>query len=281
MGKVAILSDSTCDLSPELVEKYGVTVVPLYVVLDGKPYKDGLEITPDRVYGYVAEKGVLPKTSAISVSDHEELFRPFAEAGREVVYFTISQSMSATYANAVMAAKEFPGVRVIDSANLSTGIGLQVLRAAELARAGKSANEICEYIEEMKRRVDTSFVIDTVDYLYKGGRCSGLAALGANMLKLHPLIEVKDGAMEPGRKFRGRMDKVLPEYVEWRLSSGEFETDRIFITHSGCPEESIAAVKSVVEKAGNFKEILVTRAGCTVSVHCGYGTLGVLFVRKR
>lgn len=282
MRRVAVLSDSTCDLSKDMLESYAIGINPLYTVLDDQQYKDLVEITPDEVYAYVTKNGKLPKTAASSIGDHIEFFRPYAEQGMEIVYFTISAQMSANNNNARIAAEEFENVYVIDSENLSTGIGLQVLRAAELAQAGKSAKEIYEDILEMRRRIDVSFVIETVDYLYKGGRCSAVAALGANLLKLRPCIEVKDGKMGVGKKYRGKMTDVLQQYAKARLADIEnIETDRIFITHSGCDEQTIQAVYDVVAQTGHFKEILVTRAGCTISVHCGPGTLGVLFVHKK
>lgn len=282
MCKVAVLSDSTCDLSTDLLEKYAVKINPLYTILGDKQYKDLLEITPDEIYAYVAQNGKLPKTAASSVGDHIEFFRPYAEQGMEIVYFTISSQMSANNNNARIAAEEFENVYVIDSENLSTGIGLQVLRAAELAQAGKSAKEIYDYIMEMRTRVDASFVIETVDYLYKGGRCSAVAALGANLLKLRPCIEVKNGKMGVGKKYRGKMYDVLQAYAKARLTHVDnIELERIFITHSGCDEKTIQAVHDVIAETAPFKEIIVTRAGCTISVHCGPGTLGVLFVHKK
>lgn len=282
MPKVAVLSDSTCDLSKDLLEKYSIGINPLYTVLDDKQYRDMKEITPDEVYAYVAKNGKLPKTAAASIGDHIDFFRPYAEQGMEIVYFTISGQMSVNFNNARIAAEEFENVYVIDSENLSTGIGLQVLRAAELAAQGKSAKEIYEEILAMRARVDTSFIVETVDYLYKGGRCSAVAALGANLLKLRPCIEVKSGAMGLGKKYRGKMTDVLQQYAKARLADiDNIEPDRMFITHSGCDEKTIQAVYDVVAQTGHFKEILITRAGCTVSVHCGPGTLGVLFVHKK
>lgn len=282
MHKVAILSDSTCDLSKDLIEKYSIGINPLYVVLDGKQCKDTVDITPDEVYAYVSESGKLPKTAASSIGEHIEFFRSYVEQGMEVIYFTISSQMSANHNNARIAAEEFENVYVVDSENLSTGIGLQILRAAELAQEGKSAKEIYDYITEMRTRVDASFVIETVNYLYKGGRCLAVEALGANLLKLRPCIEVKSGKMGVGKKYRGKMIEVLKEYAKARLAEiDNVETDRIFITHSGCDEKTIQAVYDVVSEAAPFKEILVTRAGCTISVHCGPGTLGVLFVHKK
>ncbi len=282
MRKVAILSDSTCDLSKELVEKHSIGILPLYTVLDDKQYKDTFEITPDEVYDYVAKSGKLPHTAAASIGDHIDFFRTYAEQGLEIVYFTISSSMSANNNNARLAAEEFENIYIVDSENLSTGIGLQVLKAAELADEGKSAKEIFDYVCEMRSRVDSSFVVDTLDYLHKGGRCSSVAALGANLLKLHPCIEVKEGKMDVGKKYRGRMIDIMTDYVKARLADiDNVDLDRIFITHSGCDEKVIKAVYDVVSSIAPFKEILITRAGCTISVHCGAGTLGVLFVHKK
>ena len=282
MRKVAILSDSTCDLSKELIEKYSIGILPLYTVLDDKQFKDTFEITPDEVYDYVAKSGKLPRTAAASIGDHIDFFRTYAEQGLEIVYFTISSSMSANNNNARLAAEEFENIYIVDSENLSTGIGLQVLKAAELADEGKSAKEIYDCICDMRSRVDASFVVDTLDYLHKGGRCSSVAALGANLLKLHPCIEVKDGKMDVGKKYRGKMIDIMTDYVKARLADiDNVDLDRIFITHSGCDEKVIKAVYDVVSNIAPFKEILITRAGCTISVHCGAGTLGVLFVHKK
>lgn len=281
MRKVAILSDSTCDLSAELIKKYSIGILPLYTVLDDKQYRDILEITPDEIYDYVAKNGKLPHTAAASIGDHIDFFRPYAEQGLEIIYFTISATMSANNNNARLAAEDFENVYIVDSQNLSTGIGLQVLRAAELADEGKSAKEIYDAICDMQSRVDASFVVDTLEHLHKGGRCSAVAAMGANLLKLHPCIEVKEGKMGVGKKYRGRMFDVIQEYAKARLANiDDIELDRIFITHSGCDEKTIQAVYDIVKAAAPFKEILITRAGCTVSVHCGPGTLGVLFVHK-
>lgn len=282
MRKVAILSDSTCDLSAELIEKYSVGILPLYTVLDDKQYKDSVEIKPDDVYDYVSKTGKLPRTAAASIGDHIDFFSQYAKQGLEIVYFTISSQMSANNNNARLAAEEFENIYIIDSENLSTGVGLQILRAAELADEGKNAKEIYDYICDMRSRVDASFIVDTLDYLHKGGRCSSVAALGANLLKLHPCIEVKDGKMDVGKKYRGRMIDIMTDYVKARLADiDNVDLDRIFITHSGCDEKIIKAVYDTVANSAPFKEILITRAGCTISVHCGAGTLGVLFVHKK
>ncbi len=282
MSKVIITADSTCDLSAELVEKYGVKICPLYVVKGETSYQDGVDITPQDIYDYVAETGNVTKTSAVSVGEYIELFRPFAEEGYEIVHINISSGFSSCYQNACVAAEEFECVYVVDSKNLSTGSGHAVIEAAILAQEGKSGAEIKDYIEnEIVPKVEASFVIDTLKYLHMGGRCSSVAALGANLLKLRPCIEVADGKMHVGKKYRGTMEKCIEEYVIARLQGrDDINTKRIFITHTACAPSVIEAACNAVKKYGDFEEILETTAGCTITNHCGPGTLGVLFVRK-
>jgi DegV family protein with EDD domain len=280
-NKVIISSDSTCDLSPELVEKYGILIDPMPIILGEKVYSDGIDITPDDLFEYSRRTGSLAKTSAHNMQHYHDLFERLTADGSEVVHFDISGSMSGSYNNARMAAQDFPGVCVIDSRNLSTGIGLLVLRAAELARDGMSGSEIADTINGMTDKVDASFVIDTLEFLHKGGRCSSVALLGSNLLKLKPCIEVVEGAMGVGKKYRGKIEDVMVEYVRARLAdTSDIDLSRIFITHTCENDETVKRVRAEVEKLADFDEILETRAGCTVSVHCGPNTLGVLFIRK-
>ena len=278
---IKITCDSTCDLSAELIEKYNISVKPLYVTLDEKPYLDGIEINPDDIYKYYNETGKLAKTAAVNIAEYTEFFESLKTEDNEIIHFNISASMSVTHNNARIAAEDVGGVYAIDTANLSTGSGLLVLRACELAESGMSAKEIVEEIEKIKPCVDTSFVIDSLEYLYKGGRCSAVAALGANLLKLKPCIEVKNGAMDVGKKYRGKFDSVLRTYISERLvNPDDIDLHRVFVTHAGCDE---ALVNEIVEQVKNtlpFEQVLVTRAGCTVSAHCGRNTLGILFIRK-
>ena len=280
--KIVIASDSTCDLGRELTQKYGIKVLPLAVNLGGNLYADGIEIDPDTIYAHYEKTGELPKTSAINIADFEEFFGKHTKDGAEIVFFTISSTMSATYHNACLAAEDFPGVHVVDTQNLSTGGGLLVLAAAEMAREGKmSAKEIAQVSRQTAARVDASFVIDNLEFLRKGGRCSALAALGANLLSLKPCIVVKNGSMGAAKKYRGKFEIVLKQYIADRIGDGsDIETDRIFVTHAGCDEAIVNACIEQVTAMGVFKEVLITRAGCTVSSHCGRNTLGVLFVRK-
>lgn len=277
---VKIFSDSTCDLSKELVERYNITIIPLYVRLGDEEFLDGVNISPQELYKWSDEHGETPKTAAPGISDIEKLLSP--DGDDEYVIFTISSSMSASNSNAKLAAEDLgiaERVHVIDSANLSTGIGLLVIRAAELAAEGKSAAEIVTEIEAVKDKVRASFVIDTLVYLYRGGRCSGLAAMLGTALKLHPRIAVADGKMHPEKKYRGNSHKFVLDYVkDMEPSLKRARKERVFITHSGCDEEIVESVKKYLQDLGHFDEILETRAGSVVSSHCGPGTLGVLFI---
>ena len=278
--KVIIASDSTCDLSPELIEKYGIKILPLSVRLGENDYKDGVDVTPDDIYEHYRKTGELPKTAAVNVSDFADFFESATEAGSEVVVFTISALMSSTYNNARLASEDFNGVYAVDTKNLSTGGGLLVLKAADMAAEGYTAEDIAKACEALTDKVDASFVIDDLEFLYKGGRCSALEKFGANLLKLKPCITVKDAKMGVGKKYRGNFADVLPKYVEDRIGDGsEIEKGRVFVTHAGC---DMNVVNGCVEqvKAVGFEEVLITRAGCTISSHCGQNTLGVLFLRK-
>lgn len=278
---IAITSDSTSDLSPELRERYNITTIPLGVTLGEKNYLDGIDIKPDDIYEHHAKTGELPKTSAANMSDCIDFFKTFADEGKTVIHFSLSSEMSSTYNNTRMAAEEFENVYVIDTRNLSTGGGLLVIAAAEMAAKGIEAKAIVEEIEKLIPKVDASFVIDSLEYLHKGGRCSALAMLGANLLKLKPCIEVKDGSMGVGKKYRGKFSDVLKTYAEERIDDGSgIDLDRVFVTHAGCDDEIVDSVVAKVKELAPFKEVFVTRAGCTISSHCGKDTLGVLFIRK-
>ncbi len=281
MSKIIISSDSTCDLSAELKERYDIKIIPLGVTLGDKVYRDGVDINPDDIYAHHAKTGELPKTTAANVGECIDFFTDLTKDGDAVIHFTISSTMSSTYSNACLAAAEFENVYVIDSKNLSTGGGLLVVSAAEMAKSGMEAPAIVEQLEKLAPCVDASFVIDSLEYLHKGGRCSALAMLGANLLKLKPCIEVKNGVMGVGKKYRGVYARVLTEYVNERLTNvDDIDTSRVFVTHAGCDSEIVDAVVQQVKSTGIFKEVFLTRAGCTVSSHCGANTLGVLFIRK-
>lgn len=281
MEKVLICSDSTCDLSKELLEKYNIKVLPMPINLGTEGKLDGVDVTPDDIYEFFNTNGQLAKTSAISYQDYLDWFKKWTDEGYSVVHFCISSEMSATYNNCRMACEEFENCYPVDSRNLSTGIGLLVIEAALKNDGINSAKEIFEYIESIKEKLNVSFVIDTLKFLQKGGRCSALAALGANMLQLKPCIEVNNGVMGVTKKYRGKLSMCLENYVNDKLKDNEnVVLDRIFVTHSGCSEELVNSVVEQVKSLGDFKEVLITRAGCTVSTHCGPNTLGVLFFNK-
>ncbi len=280
--QIIISSDSTCDLSKELVDRYQIRIQPMGISLGDQIYRDGVDITPDMIYAHHEKTGQLPKTSAINVVEDLEYFEELTKDGSAVIHFTISSSMSSTYNNACVAAQEFENVYVVDAKNLSTGSGLLVLAAAEMAQEGLEAQQIVEKLNDLADRVDASFVVDNLEYLVKGGRCSALAAFGANLLQLKPCISVKNGAMGVGKKYRGKFEKTLLTYVADRLADAEdICLDRVFVTHAGCDPKVVESVAEAVKNTLPFREILVTRAGCTVSSHCGANTLGVLFIRKK
>ncbi|MCH5300132.1 MAG: DegV family protein [Ruminococcus sp.] len=280
--KVKIISDSTCDLSKELLEKYQISIVSLYVIMNEQMKKDGIEVTPEEIYSYVKEKGKLPTTSAPNINDYLEVFKHWREQGYEIVQFCISSDFSSSYHNACIAAEEIGGVYVVDSRNLSTGNGLLVLHGAEMAEKDFSAKEIAEECTKLTSKVEASFVVDSIDYLYKGGRCSALAAFGANLLNLKPCIEVTEGKMKPGKKYRGNISRVMLNYVADRLRDrDDIDKHRVFITHTKCNGEDVENVrKNLLELYPDFEEILETTAGCTITTHCGPNTLGILFIRK-
>ena len=283
MGKIRITADSTCDLSESLLQKYEISILPLNIVLDMKSYSDGEEISPDEIYVWSEKMHKTPKTAAVAYDRALEMASAFQKNGDEMIFFGISESMSTT-CNVMRMVKEelnYTGMYVIDSQNLSTGIGLQVLRAAELAAQGLAAQEIVTQIEQERGRVRASFVVERLDYLAMGGRCSSVVALFGGKLKLKPRIEVTDGKMEAGKKYRGNQDKVILKYVQdMEMQLRQADPHRIFITHSGCEEAVIRSVEEYLKDLHHFEEILITRAGGVISSHCGPGTLGVLFYEK-
>ena len=281
MSKIMITCDSTADLTKELYAKYEAAVVPMGVYLGDDFRRDGLNITISDIFDYVAASGQLPKTSAVSVGEYDDVFRPLVEQGYEVVHVSLSSSLSSSHQNARLAAEELGNVYVVDSKNLSTGIGHLVLLGRELAASGMTAAEVAAALEQLREKLDVSFVLQTLEYLHKGGRCSGVAAFGANLMKLRPEIEVVDGKMQVGRKYRGNMEKTVLAYIRGRLEGREdIRLDRIFITHSGCPQEIVEKAEALVRELHPFQEVIVTTAGSTITSHCGPDCLGVLFLKK-
>ena len=279
--KIKILSDSTCDLSAQLLQEHDITLIPLTVIKDGKEYKDGVTITPAEIFAHVAAGGDLCSTSANSVGEYADVFEKYAADYDGVLHINIGSGFSSCYQNACIAASDYDNVKVVDSMNLSTGQGLVVLEAVKLAKECASLEELHEKVQAFTAKVEASFLVDKLNYLVKGGRCSAAAALGANLLNLKPCIEVRDGKMIVVKKYRGNYSKCLASYVKERLAERDDLTrETLFVTKTSVTDEEYAAVMEAVEENGHFAHTYETTAGCTVSCHCGPGTLGVLFVRK-
>ena len=278
---IKITSDSTCDLSKELVAAHNIGIIPLTVVKEDKSYSDGVNITPADIFAHVAAGGNLCSTAALGVGEYQDFFAKFAGEYDGVLHINISAEFSSSYQNACLAAEDFDNVRVVDSRNLSTGQGLVVLKACELAKTCESMDDLQNQLNEFTTKIEASFLLDQLKYMVKGGRCSAVAALGANLLNLKPCIEVKDGKMSVVKKYRGSFSKCLVSYVKERLS-GRDDLDRgtLFVTRTPIADDSLEAVEDAVKEYADFENIYWTEAGSTVSCHCGPGTLGVLFVRK-
>lgn len=277
---IKICADSTCDLSPELIDKYGIAITPLYVIKDGVALADGRDIQPEIIFDHVKHGGKICSTAAVSVADYEAFFRKQLEQYDAVVHFHISSEMSSCYQNACIAADEIGNVFPVDTRNLSTGIGLLILRAAEQAAAGTmTAEEIWKEAQTQREKLDVSFVLSTLEFLRKGGRCSALAALGANLLSLKPCIEVKHGSMGVGKKYRGSMEKSVMQYIRDRLENRtDIDTERIFLTDStGFSDEELQQFEAEILRCQPFREVLRTKAGCTISNHCGPQCIGILY----
>lgn len=281
---VKIISDSTCDLSPELIAKYDIDILPLHILLGEDEYEDGKNITPEEIYSWSDENKTTPKTSAPALTDAIELFKQYIDEGREIVCFSISSSMSTSGNVMRIAAEELEAedrITVIDSANLSTGIGLLVIEAAIMAQNNHTVEEIVSAVEALKPNVRASFVVDTLTYLYRGGRCNAVSAMAGGVLKLHPKIVVENGAMNASKKYRGKINSAIMTYVkDMEDDLKAARPNRVFITHSGCDRTIVEEVHSYLENLGVFSEILETRAGGVISSHCGPGTLGVLFIQS-
>ena len=279
--RIKILSDSTCDLNQALLTQYNISIVPLSVIKGGKDYKDGVTITPGDIFAHVAAGGELCSTSAVSIGEYVDVFQKYSAEYDGIIQINIGSGFSSCYQNACLAAEDFPNVRVIDSRNLSTGQGLVVLKACELAETCEDLDALANQLRSFTEKVEASFLVDKLDYLVKGGRCSSAAAMGANLLSLKPCIEVKDGKMTVVKKYRGNYAKCLATYVRERLADRE-DVDRthLFITKTELSEDCYQGVLEAVNTYGGFRNVYETGTGCTVACHCGPGTLGVLFVRK-
>lgn len=282
-AKIILSADSTCDLDTELKERYHVHYFPLHIILDGHDYKDGIDITPEEIFQKYYNEKVLPKTAAVNVAEYIDHFEPWVRDGYEVIHINLGSALSSAYQNCCIAAEELGHVHVIDSCSLSSGTGLLVRDAGEMIRQGMSADAIFDVLRQRTKKCHASFILDTLTFLHAGGRCSSVAALGANVLKLKPCIEVNnaDGSMKVGKKYRGSLNKVLVKYVKDQLTAHpDIDPSFIFITHSGIAAEYIDLVKETLKAEKDFGEIHVTTACCTISSHCGPNTLGILFETK-
>lgn len=277
---VCITADSTCDLTQELLERFQVKTIPLHVLLGEESYLDGVDFTQEMIFQRYAKDKVLPRTAAISPQEFTDFFTPLVEAGYEVVFLCISSGLSGTYQNAVIAAQDLPGVYPVDSQQLTTGMGEMILAACGMRDKGMDAASIARAMEEMIPRVNVSFVLDTLEYMWKGGRCTGVTAFGANLLNLKPCIEMRKGKLEVCKKYRGSIEKVYEKYIAERLAGKTIDPTYFFITTSSPPSPELAQrLEDAVRKAvPGVQEIFFTRTGCTVTSHCGPGTMGVLFV---
>lgn len=282
-NRVILSADSTCDLGDALRKRYGVNYYPFHIILGERQYWDGVDITADEIYEIYRTEKILPKTAAISAGEYMEYFRPWTEKGYDVVHVNLGTALSAAYQNCCIAAKELGHVYPINSCSLSSGTGLLVIEAAERIAAGMSAEQVQAEVSALTGKCHASFVMNTLEFMRAGGRCSALVALGANLLSLKPCIEVDNtgGKMGVGKKYRGGLDKALAQYIRDQLEGrDDLKLDRLFITHSGTSEERINEAKKLVRSLAPFKEIFVTRASCTISSHCGPDTIGVLFLTK-
>ncbi len=276
--KIKITADSTCDLSSELLERHNISIIPLYVVKEGQALRDGIDLLPADLFRYVDNCKCLCTTAAAGVTDYEERFGRFVSMYDAVIHISLGSAFSYSYQNASTAANSYPNVYVIDSQNLSTGQGHLVMEAAMMAESGMNAEEIVGELEDLKERVEASFLLDRLDYMYKGGRCSLVSALGAKILHQHYCIEVKNGRLQVAKKYIGSFERCMDEYLHDRLSErAKINKNRVFITHTDANAGLVEIAKRKISSLMNFKEVYETKAGCVVSCHCGPGTIGVLF----
>ncbi|NLM46624.1 MAG: DegV family protein [Firmicutes bacterium] len=278
--QIKITADSTCDLQPSFLQSMDITLVPLHILVGDDSYRDGVDISPQEIFRHV-EAGKTCKTAAVNVWEYEQIFAQYAQKYEAVIHLSLGSKFSSSYQNALSAAKNFSNVFVIDTQNLSSGSGHLVYEAALLAQEGLPAEEIVAKVTAMIPLVNASFIIDRLDYLHKGGRCSGLEAFGASLLQIKPCIEVINGKMTVGKKYRGKLEHCLLRYVKDRLEGREdIDYSRIFITHAACPAEIVEKVREAIRTYAPFIEIIESFAGCTVSTHCGPKTLGILYKQK-
>lgn len=281
---IKITADSPADLPKGICEKYGVNTIPLHIILGNGCFEDGLNVTPDDIYAYYERENELPKTSAVSVSEYASFFEKLTENGDSVVHFCISSGISSTYRNAALAAEAFPKVYVIDSKSFTTGIALLVIKASEMAESGMSAEEVALESSKLVGKTDTTFIVSNLEFLRKGGRCSGVAAFGANLLGIKPSITIdSEGRLIVDKKYRGKLDACIEHYINDLLeeNKGNIDNSRAVLARTdGVTDEIMERAKKQITDAAGFKEVIVSKAGCTITSHCGKGTFCFMFMRK-
>jgi len=278
---VVITADSPADLSAQTAARYKVQTMPLHIILDGNSYRDGIDINAEKLFDYYRENKVLPTTAAVSVAEYTDFFKKLTLGGASVVHLSLSSDISSTYHNAVLAAEELDGVYVIDTKSLSSGMALLVLHACDLRDGGLSAEEIYQALQKKIAKVRVSFILDTLDYLSRGGRCSAVTAFGANILGIKPSIEMNDGTLGIAKKYRGKTADVMLRYTADRLSLGEeIDTRRVFLVHTGLERSQLNDLRREILKLMPFEELIEAVASCTISTHCGPNCMGVMYMVK-
>ncbi|MBQ8027560.1 MAG: DegV family protein [Clostridia bacterium] len=281
MKKVIISTDSPADLAAALAEKYSVAICPLHVILNGEDKLDGVNVTPDALIDNYKQTKSLPSTSAIPVGEYTEKFAKLTADGASVVHISLSSGVSSSHRNAVIAAEDFDNVYVVDSKLLTTAMSILIVKAAHMAESGMSAQDIAKELEELREKVDISFVLDNLEFLAKGGRCSAVTALGANILGIRPSLEMRDGKLGVCKKYRGKIDKVQLQYLNERIEAmGDVDDEIAFLTYSPMDETQLAELKKATEACGKFKEVVVVQAGCTITAHCGPNCVGIIALKK-
>ncbi|MCR5635833.1 MAG: DegV family protein [Clostridiales bacterium] len=285
MSKILITSDSTCDLEPEVREKYNIITLPLHVNYDKSSHLDNVDITPDDIYKKFAETGELPKTAATSVGEYKDFFEKYIDDGYEIIHVNLGSGLSACYQNVCILSKELPQIHPVDSRNLSTGTGMIAILASQLASEGKTVEEILPVIEDYGKRIHGSFILDKLNFLAAGGRCSSLVALGANLLNLKPCIEIsyeECGKMTVGKKYRGKYEESMKQYIDYKLSLFEgIIPDKVYFTHAGIDKDIVENIEQFLRDKNMFSEVITSRASCTISSHCGPNTGGIFFVTEK
>lgn len=283
-SNIVITADSTCDLPQELIDKYDIQIIPLSILLGEKVYHDGVDIKPSDIYDFVEKTGELPKTAAVTPSEYHEVFKRFADEGKKIVHIGFSSALSSSYQNACVAAEELECVYCVDSKNLCTAMGLLVLKACDYREKGMDAKRIADKVTRLVPKVSATFVLDGLEYLYKGGRCSSVAKLGANVLGIKPSIAVdtQTGRLEMAKKYRGKTELVYKQYITDRINEiKRIQPDRVVIANSGgVPADTIAFAKGMLEGRDKFEQVILADAGCTISSHCGPKTLAIFYIKK-